>query len=120
MTISGGYVIATGSAYDTSYDKKDISQAAPGIGSGRPRPSGEAPRFSGVIRILGGTVVAQAGIPNETNGRIAYPAQAIGVNVVDAGYRDNAIYPILGEMAAFSSADAMEPVAAADMRMAAT
>ena len=74
VNIRGGFVVATGSVYS------DTNQAAPAIGSGRPRANGSQPLLPGRVTVTGGTVVAMAGVVagNGTG------AQAIGVNLADA------------------------------------
>ena len=98
VTISGGYVVATGCVYDGT------GQATAGIGTGRPRPNGSDPLSNGTITITGGTVIAEAG----TGGTIS--AQAIGVNSVDATHNGTA-YLVLGDVRAYASASATTPVA---------
>ena len=51
VTITVGYVTATGSAYN--------NHAAPGIGSGRTRADGSQPLNPGTVKILGGTVISK-------------------------------------------------------------
>ena len=99
VTISGGYVLATGCVYDAT------GQATPGIGTGRPRVNGSQPLSNGTITITGGTVVAQAG--EAPSGGTA--AQAIGVNAVDAAYNGTG-HLVLGEVSVYASADAAVPV----------
>jgi len=100
VTISGGYVVATGCVYDES------GQATPGIGTGRPRTDGSQPLSNGKITITGGTVIAQAGTP--PSGGTA--AQAIGVNSADAAHNGTS-HLVLGKVRAYASSSAKTPVA---------
>jgi len=100
-------------------------QAAAGIGAGRPEIDKDGDgsvvpgknRTSGSVSILGGEVVAKAGL-TATNTAYSFPdpAQAIGVNVKDAGYNEtnNAGWLKLDGVAVYTSADAAEPVPAAE------
>ncbi|MBR2743587.1 MAG: hypothetical protein IKD89_08365, partial [Clostridia bacterium] len=83
LTVNDGFVYASGSTRDTS--GAVTYQAAPGIGSGRPKDNGSAPLKSGVCEIYGGVVIAQAGETTVENKR----AQAIGVNIADKDKNGN-------------------------------
>ncbi len=108
FAITGGKVTATGS----TRHKDESGQASPGIGAGRPKVSGKEPRKSGTVAIFGGEVIAKTGVP-DTSREHPTPAQAIGVNVDDAA-SNGTNWLTLGEVAVYTSADAAEPVAAAE------
>ena len=115
VTITGGYVKATGSSYDGTYSGVTWSQATPGIGPGRPRPNGEH-LYPGTVVITGGTVVAVAGTPDTTRQKV-YSAQAIGVNLADES-EVTAESLALGAVRAYAPNGVKTPAAAADRRKA--
>ena len=98
VLVTGGEVRAVGSV------RSNTGQASPGIGAGRPKNDGSAPRSSGQIAITGGTVTAAAG-----KGDI--PAQAIGVNSADAKSNGTG-YLTLGDVCAYAADGAKTPAAA--------
>ena len=115
--ITGGKVTATGS---TRYKGNNESgQASAGIGAGRPTMSGQEPLTSGKVTILGGEVAAFAGVPDESR-TMPVGAQAIGVNLADADHNEanNPGWLELKEVAVYTSADAAEPVPAAEREAA--
>ena len=77
FTINGGIVTATGSKRDTT------GQASAGVGAGRPKQDGSAPRKGGSVTINGGTLIA------ETRGDDAH---AIGVNKADASHAGTVVF----------------------------
>ncbi len=122
FTITGGKVTALGGARKAG--GKATGQAAAGIGAGRPeidRTAGTVVsgghRSSGTVSILGGEVTAKAGVPPTSVQNMEYyhpdAAQAIGVNVQDAK-SNGTNYLSLGAVAVYTSADAAEPVPAAE------
>ena len=111
VTVTGGFVRATGSRYDGTYNGAAWSQAAPGIGSGRPRENG-AHLSPGTVTITGGTVVAAAGVPDSTCDKV-FGAQAIGVNLADeAQVPANSL--VLGTVLVYAPDGEGTPAASAD------